>query len=263
MNTLGLGFDVKKPFGTAVRQWRSRLGVSQEELAGRAGLHRTYICDIERGARNVSLESIEKLARALEISTATLFAYEPSANPPGTKDFAGEGLVDILFVENDSRDVEMTMAALKGITNLVQVVRDGQAALDYLFCQGEFSSRQLNHRPQLILLDLRLPKIDGLEVLRCVKAVPQTSSIPVVVLTGSDRDRDLQSCKRLGVAGYIVKPVDMSNLTNLTPILHFEWALLKPPLPPKAQSASSQPFLANKPHLDQLGQHHVAKECQK
>jgi CheY-like chemotaxis protein len=229
MNTLMQGFDVKKPFGSAVRKWRGRLGVSQEELAGRAGLHRTYICDVERGARNVSLESIEKLARALEISTATLFSYEPSTSQTETKRFAGEGLVEILLVEDDPHDAEMAMEALKGITNWVQVVCDGQAALDFLFCQGEFASRQPSQRPQFMLLDLRLPKIDGLEVLRRVKSVPQTSSIPVVVLTGSDRDRDIQTSKRLGAAGYITKPVDMGNLTHVTPILHFQWALLKPP----------------------------------
>ncbi len=228
MNTLGQGNDVKKPFGSAVRKWRGRLGVSQEELAGRAGLHRTYICDIERGARNVSLESIEKLARALEISTATLFSYEPSTGQTETRRISGEGLVEILFVEDDPQDAEITLEALKGISNGVHLARDGQAALDFLFCQGDFANRQPSHRPQLILLDLRLPKVDGLEVLRRVKSVPETSSIPVVVLTGSDRDRDIQTCKRLGAAGYIAKPVDMGNLTHVTPILHYQWALLKP-----------------------------------
>jgi CheY-like chemotaxis protein len=228
MSTLEQGFDVKRPFGAAVRNWRKRLGVSQEELAGRAGLHRTYVCDIERGARNVSLESIEKLARALEITTATLFSYEAPNSQTETKRITGEGLVDILFVEDDLQDAEITMQALKGITNWVQVVYDGQAALDFLFCQGEFASRKPSQRPQLILLDLRLPKIDGLEVLRRIKAVPQTSSIPVVVLTGSERDRDIQTSKRLGAAGYIAKPVDMGNLTHVTPNLHYQWALLKP-----------------------------------
>ena len=73
--------DVNKPFGAAIRKWRCRLGISQEEFAERAGLHRTYVCDIERGARNPSLETIEKLARALEISTPTLFSYEPLPRP--------------------------------------------------------------------------------------------------------------------------------------------------------------------------------------
>jgi transcriptional regulator with XRE-family HTH domain len=79
-------FDARKPFGTSVRIWRSRLGISQEELAGRAGLHRTYICDVERGARNVTLQSIEKLAHALEVSVSTLLSYSrESQNKPGTE----------------------------------------------------------------------------------------------------------------------------------------------------------------------------------
>jgi len=221
-------FDVTKPFGAAVKTWRNRLFISQEELAGRAGLHRTYISDIERGARNVSLISIEKLARALEISTATLFSYEATADPSGTSRVAEEALVDILFVEDDPRDAELAMEALKGITNWVQVVHDGQAALDFLFCQGQFAHRQMNQRPQLVLLDLRLPMIDGLEVLQRLKSDPRTATIPVVVLTGSERDRDIRISKRLGAAAYIVKPVEMRSLAHVAPMVRFQWALVKP-----------------------------------
>jgi CheY-like chemotaxis protein len=139
--------------------------------------------------------------------------------------------VDILFVEDDPHDAELAKDALKGITNWVQVVRDGQAALDFLFCQGEFAQRQSNQRPQLVLLDLELPKIGGLEVLRRVKSDPRTATIPVVVLTGSDSDRDIRTSKRLGAAAYIVKPVEMGNLAHVTPILQFQWALVKPLLP--------------------------------
>jgi CheY-like chemotaxis protein len=205
------------------------LGVSQEELGGRAGLHRTYICDIERGARNVSLQSIEKLAQALEISTAALFSYDPAHGPPETPSPTGQALLDILLVEDDSHDVAMAMEALKDITNRVQIVRDGQAALNFLFCQGPYATRRPSQRPQLLLLDLRLPKIDGLEVLRRVKSNPRTATIPVVVLTGSERDRDIQASRRLGAASYIVKPVDVRNLTRLAPVLSFQWALVKRP----------------------------------
>jgi CheY-like chemotaxis protein len=221
--------NVKKPFGAAVKAWRSRLRISQEELAGRAGLHRTYVCDIERGARNVSLESIEKLARALEISTAMLFSYDEAASPPGAPRLAGESLVDILLVEDDPHDAAMALESLTGITNWVQVVRDGQAALNFLFCQGEFAQRQPSQRPQLILLDLGLPKINGLEVLRRIKSDERAAMIPVVVLTGSDRGRDIQTSKRLGAAAYIVKPVGMINLTQVIPVLRLQWALVKPP----------------------------------
>jgi len=221
--------DVKKPFGAAVRNWRTRLKISQEELAGRAGLHRTYVCDIERGARNVSLVSIEKLARALEISPAALFSHEPGAGPPKTERMGGTALVDILFVEDNPRDAEMAMDALASVTNHVQWVRDGQAALDFLFCKGEFARRQPSRHPQLILLDLGLPRMDGLEVLRRVKSDKRTAGIPVVVLTGSSRDRDVQTSKRLGAAAYIVKPVGMVNLTHVIPVLSLQWALVKSP----------------------------------
>src|SRR5277367_418946 len=167
MDTLVQGLDVKKPFGSAVRVWRHRLGISQEELAGRAGLHRTYICDIERGARNVSLESIEKLARALEISVAKLFSYEPGTGVPASeKNGSHEDLVDILYVEDDPNDIEITTAALQGISNHLQIAHDGLEALDYLFHDGIYAGRQPIQQPQFILLDLALPRIDGLEVLR-------------------------------------------------------------------------------------------------
>src|SRR5580658_9396940 len=151
-DTLVQSLDVTKSFGNAVKTWRSRLCISQEELGGRAGLHRTYISDMERGARNVSLISIEKLARALEISTAALFTYEPTTGQPGASKLAGDGLVDILLVEDDPQDAQMAKEALKGITNWVQVVSDGQAALDFLFSEGQFAHRQTNQRPQLVLL---------------------------------------------------------------------------------------------------------------
>jgi CheY-like chemotaxis protein/DNA-binding XRE family transcriptional regulator len=226
-------FDVKKPFGASVRTWRSRLGISQEELAGRAGLHRTYICDVERGARNVTLRSIEKLAQALEISVSTLLAYARQPQSPGSRaeEFAADEMVNILFVEDNSADIGLTTAGLKNITNRIHVVRDGQAALNFLFGTGEYAHRKTPCRPQLILLDLGLPKVDGLEVLRRIKADPRTSSIPVIVLTASARDRDLQISKQLGAEAYIIKPVDLQNLTRVTPQLNLQWALLKPAVP--------------------------------
>jgi CheY-like chemotaxis protein len=220
--------DVKKPFGTSVRAWRSRLGISQEELAGRAGLHRTYVCDIERGARNVSLESIQKLARALEISVAALFSYADAAGTDLPKRGPARELVDILFVEDDPADAELAVQALQaaGIANRIQVARDGAAALNLLF-QEDGGGRTPSRRPQIILLDLSLPKVDGLEVLRRIKGDPRTASIPVIVLTGSSRERDLQASKRLGAEAYIVKPLDFRNLSEVTSQLSLQWALLK------------------------------------
>lgn len=223
--------DVKIIFGSSVRNRRSRLGISQEELAERAGLHRTYISDVERGARNVSLESIEKLARALQISVSALLSRVnggPSDQATAALRFTEE-LMDILFVEDEANDVELTLAALTSanITNPIHVVRDGAAALDYLFCTGKYADRQRSDRPQMILLDLNLPKISGLEVLERIKADPRTRSIPVVVLTSSKNDRDIATSKQLGAEAYIVKPVDFQNLSEVTPQLCLQWALLK------------------------------------
>jgi CheY-like chemotaxis protein/DNA-binding XRE family transcriptional regulator len=226
--------DVKKQFGAAVRFHRDLLGVSQEELAGRAGLHRTYISDVERGARNVSLESIQRLAFALEISLSGLFARLEEQSPDhasaqSSQSLSRGDLVDILIVEDSDEDAELTIKALKDvrITNHIFVVRDGAAALDFLFCKGEYAQRKRTDRPQLILLDLGLPKIDGSEVLRQIKGDPRTRTIPVVVLTVSSRDRDMAASQRLGADGYIVKPVDFQNLSGVTPQLSLQWALLK------------------------------------
>jgi len=219
--------DVKRLFGASVRVWRGRLGISQEELAERAELHRTYISDVERGARNLTLESIERLAQALKVSVPSLLSYaRKSASAPGP----GNELVDILFVEDQAEDMELTMHALKSahITNHIHVVRDGAAALNFLFATGEYAYRRANERPQMILLDLSLPKIDGLEVLRRIKADPRTRKIPVVVLTGSSRNQDIAASKQMGAEAYIVKPVDFRNLSAVVPQLSLQWALLAP-----------------------------------
>lgn len=224
--------DIKVPFGKSVKVWRDKLGVSQEKLAEKAGLHRTYISDIERGARNVSLESIDKLARALEVSIPTLFGTtgEPAPVSVPVRHLSSDELVDILLVEDNQDDVTIALHGLQAamITDRIHVVRDGEEALDFLFCEGKYKHRRLNDQPQVVLLDLNLPRVNGLEVLRRIKADPRTRSIPVVVLTSSNRDRDIQTSKRLGAETYIVKPVDFQNLSQVTPQLSFRWALLKP-----------------------------------
>ena len=224
--------DVKKQFGAAVRFHRDLLGISQEELAGRAGLHRTYISDVERGARNVSLESICRLTNALQVPLSVLFSRlgELSPDCPSYGPIlSADELVDILVVEDSAGDAELAIKALKEvrITNHIHVVRDGAAALDFLFCKGEYANRKRSDRPQLILLDLGLPKIDGFEVLRQIKADSRTRTIPVIVLTVSNRDRDVATSQRLGADAYIIKPVDFQNLSGVTPQLSLQWALLK------------------------------------
>lgn len=183
---------------------------------------------MERGARNVSLESIDKLARALEISVATLFSYEPASGQPLPKAQSTE-LVDILFVEDNPRDVELALEALKFLPNRIEVVRDGLAAVNYLFPPEMGEGRPPPPNPQLVLLDLGLPRLDGLEVLRRIRGTPRTASIPVVVLTASDADRDIQTSRRLGANAYIVKPLNLRNLAGVASQTRLQWALLRAP----------------------------------
>jgi len=226
-----------------VRAWRGRLGISQEELAGRAGLHRTYVSDVERGTRNVSLASIDKLAAALEVSVATLFAQVGQAPLDGSSPppISADELVDILFVEDRPEDVELTLRALKSANfqNRISVVRDGAEALNYLFGTGELAEQPRTIKlPKLILLDLGLPKVSGLEVLRRIKGEARTRSIPVIVLTASSGDKDAMASRRLGADAYIVKPVGFQNLSEVVPQVSLHWALLKAPPPPLATAQS-------------------------
>jgi CheY-like chemotaxis protein/DNA-binding XRE family transcriptional regulator len=209
------------------------LGISQDTLAERAGLHRTYITGIECGARNVTLRSIDKLARALRVSTAALLsaAGEPSAElPAAAEDLPAARCVDILIVEDDAQDVELAVQAFQRarITNPIKVVHDGAEALDYLFCEGRFAQRKPEDQPHLVLLDLHLPRIGGLEVLRRIKADKRTRSIPVVVLTASQDSRELAECRRLGAENFIVKPVDLPRFCEVTPRLSLSWTLVRP-----------------------------------
>jgi CheY-like chemotaxis protein/DNA-binding XRE family transcriptional regulator len=219
---------IEKRLGIAVKAWRSRLKIPQDDLAKRAGFHRSYISDIERGSRNVSIKSIEKLADALGISVLTLFA--DMDNKAASTPLRSDEMVDILLVEDNDNDTLLVVQALKkaNLTNRIFAVRDGAMALNFLFCTGEFAYRRLNDHPQVILLDLNLPKIDGIEVLRRVKADSRTRHIPVVVLTASKFDDSIAVCKRLGAESFIAKPVDFQSFSAMTLQLSLQWALLKP-----------------------------------
>jgi CheY-like chemotaxis protein len=221
--------DVRKEFGAAVRKHRQQLGLSQETLAERAELHRTYITDVERGARNLSLESISKLARALEISIGSLFfSAAASSRERAGKRPAVPQPVDLLLVEDDSQDLELTLKAFKKakLANHIDVVRDGAEALDYLFRCGNYAQRPLAKLPTVVLLDLHLPKVDGMEVLRRIKADKATRKIHVIVLTGSRGDEYPHEALRLGAEAYIVKPVDFQNFSTVTPQLNCYWTLV-------------------------------------
>lgn len=136
--------------------------------------------------------------------------------------------VEILLVEDNPADVELTLHVLKKnkLANRVKVVRDGAEALDFIFGAGADPSRGLENVPGVVLLDLKLPKVDGLEVLAKIKADPRTKRIPVVVLTSSREDHDLFLSYELGVNSYIVKPVDFAQFTESVRQIGLYWLLL-------------------------------------
>lgn len=139
--------------------------------------------------------------------------------------------VEILLVEDNPTDAELTMRALKrkNMANQVVWVKDGAEALDFIFATGIYSDRNPEDLPKLILLDLRMPKVDGLEVLQKIKAEEKTRQIPVVVLTSSNEDRDIVESYKLGVNSYVSKPVEFDEFIDAVSTLGFYWMLINNP----------------------------------
>jgi DNA-binding response OmpR family regulator len=141
-------------------------------------------------------------------------------------------LARIMIVEDDPNDVELTLTALAdyNLANEVVVTRDGQQALDYLYCRGQYSNRS-QENPAVILLDLKLPKVDGLEVLRQIKSDERLKMMPVVMLTSSHEEKDMMRSYSLGVNAYVVKPVDFHEFVNAVKELGVFWAVINEPPP--------------------------------
>lgn len=140
--------------------------------------------------------------------------------------------VEILLVEDNPSDAELTTRTLKknNLANNMVHVKDGAEALEFLFAEGQYAGRNLDSPPQVVLLDLKMPKMDGIQVLKALKADDRTRFIPVVVLTSSREDRDLEECYRLGANSYIVKPVEFDAFVEVVKNLGFYWLLLNQPL---------------------------------
>ena len=141
--------------------------------------------------------------------------------------------IEILLVEDNPDDEELTLLTLSEnhIANRIKVVRDGAEALDYMFGRGAYEGRDLNHRPKLILLDLKLPKVDGIQVLERVKSNSLTKQTPVVMLTSSEEELDIVRCYDLGANSYIVKPVDFDQFRDCIRQLGMYWQILNAPPP--------------------------------
>ncbi|HEX3034209.1 MAG TPA: response regulator [Thermodesulfobacteriota bacterium] len=139
--------------------------------------------------------------------------------------------VEILLVEDNPNDVELTLRALRKhkLANNIHVVRDGAEALEFIFTTGAYSDRKIENGPKVILLDLKLPKVDGLEVLRRIKSDEKTKVTPVVVLTSSREEQDIVASYKLGVNSYIVKPVDFDKFVEAVSELGLYWLLLNQP----------------------------------
>ena len=139
--------------------------------------------------------------------------------------------IELLMVEDNAEDMELALRALRkaNLWNHIQIARDGVEALDFIFCEGAYAGREVSDGPKVILLDLKLPKIDGIEVLRRIKRDPRTRTIPVVVLTSSKEQRDVVESYALGVNSYIVKPVNFESFIKAVHELGLYWLLLNQP----------------------------------
>jgi CheY-like chemotaxis protein len=143
-----------------------------------------------------------------------------------------EAIKRILLAEDDPKDIELTLVALSeyNLANEIEVVRDGVETLDYLYCHGDFASRPEGN-PVVILLDLKMPKLDGIQVLRLLKSDDRTRAIPVVILTSSRESHDLEECYKLGVNAYVVKPVRFAEFTEAVKQIGVFWVLINEPPP--------------------------------
>ena len=136
--------------------------------------------------------------------------------------------IEVLLIEDNPDDAELTIRALKknNLANKIHHVKDGDEALNFLFAQGDYSYRKIENAPKVILLDLKMPKVNGIEVLKVLKVDERTKKIPIVILTSSKEDPDIQECYRLGVNSYVVKPLNFEGFTKAVSDFGLYWLLI-------------------------------------
>ena len=139
--------------------------------------------------------------------------------------------IGVLLIEDNEADAEMTIRALKkhSLANRILHLKDGVQALDFLFAEGEYSGRRVENIPKVILLDLKMPKVNGKEVLKRIKSDPRTKKIPVVILSSSNEDPDIEQCYDLGANGYVVKPVEFDLFHKVISELGIFWMIVNQP----------------------------------
>jgi two-component system response regulator len=144
-----------------------------------------------------------------------------------------KGEIEILLVDDNPSDIELTVHVLRQnkLANLIQVAEDGKEALDFMFCRGKYEGRSFEDRPKVILLDLKLPKVSGLDVLKALKSDPRTKSTPVVIFSSSKEQRDLIEGYKLGVSAYIQKPVDFEEFRKVIREIGLFWMIANQPPP--------------------------------
>jgi two-component system, response regulator len=158
------------------------------------------------------------------------------------------GELDILLVEDNQDDRDLALHALQRakVANRIFVVSDGEEALDFLFCRGAYAERSFDHPPKLVLLDLKLPKVDGMEVLKQVKSDTRTRTIPIVIMTSSKEERDLASGYNLGANSYIQKPVDFDQFRETVKSVGLYWLVINQP--PVVEDSQNLAGTAHEPH---------------
>ena len=187
---------------------------------------------LKQGDQEVTLAFTDSSGKSVDVGAVSLNFHMPAMGGMSAMNDA----VEILLVEDNPSDVKLALHAFRThrIANNVQVVRDGAEALEFLFCTDRYVTRRMEDGPKVVLLDLKLPLVDGIEVLRLVKSDSRTQHIPIVVLTSSVQDQDLAECYKLGVNSYIVKPVDFEQFVEVVRQMGLYWLLMnKSPPPPE------------------------------